>query len=334
MEKIAVLLSTYNGEDYVRQAIQSVLDQGFTEFSFYIVDDCSEDGTWEIIKSFDDPRIKSRRNERNKGLFFNLNSLVTESSSSWIKLIGQDDLLLPNCLAEGLQFAKLNPEVGCFWCYNYTINESLKKTIGHADGHTTLVLSADQADWDTLQWGCLSSNIANLFISRKALASVGPFREDIMSADFDMIVRIQHRFPIARFVAPLVYVRDHDKQWSKSIRHMENHVGGNVEVFRLILDRLATEPTEVNLKDAKHALEARLARCEMNWIIKTLATTGDVGVGWRMFSRLGEIASRRAVLFRWSRTWGRHYGARAVDRIMRRVNIRSRNSVISHVNKN
>ena len=60
-------MAVYNGQEYLKEAVNSVLSQTFIDFEFIIIDDCSLDNTQEIIKSFDDKRIKLFRNKINKG---------------------------------------------------------------------------------------------------------------------------------------------------------------------------------------------------------------------------------------------------------------------------
>lgn len=193
MVKIDVLLSTYNGERYVAVAINSVLRQSESDLTLYVTDDCSSDDTWPIISKYNDPRITIVRNEVNKGLFSNINAAIVRTSSPYIKLLGQDDILRPDCLKRSLRFATANPSVGCFWCYNETIDERGDVVALPPRDHVTSVINTAQADRDCLAWGCLSANISNLFIARKALDMVGSFRTDIMSADFEMMSRIQRR---------------------------------------------------------------------------------------------------------------------------------------------
>ena len=71
--KLSVLMSVYNGEPYLREAVESVLNQTFGDFEFIIVDDCSEDASAEILESYDDPRIVRLYNPTNLGLTRSLN---------------------------------------------------------------------------------------------------------------------------------------------------------------------------------------------------------------------------------------------------------------------
>lgn len=65
---ISVLMPAYNAEKYIKEAIESILNQTFSNFEFIIIDDGSIDATEEIIKSFKDSRIVYIKNEKNLGL--------------------------------------------------------------------------------------------------------------------------------------------------------------------------------------------------------------------------------------------------------------------------
>ena len=71
--RIDVIMSVYNGENYLREAIESVLNQTYTNFKFIIVDDGSDDNSHDIIKSYADKRIKLIRNAKTEGLTKSLN---------------------------------------------------------------------------------------------------------------------------------------------------------------------------------------------------------------------------------------------------------------------
>ena len=78
MPKISVLFPTYNTrEEYLREAIESVLRQTFADFEFIILDDCSPDPNVEkVVKSYTDPRIRFYKNEQNMGISKTRNKLI------------------------------------------------------------------------------------------------------------------------------------------------------------------------------------------------------------------------------------------------------------------
>ena len=84
MYPISIILPVYNGEKYLKICVDSVLNQTYSNFEFLIIDDCSTDSSWEYLNSLTDRRVKLFRNEKNKGLFFNLNFHATDIYQNWI----------------------------------------------------------------------------------------------------------------------------------------------------------------------------------------------------------------------------------------------------------
>jgi len=101
MPVVSVLMTAYNREEFIADAIESVLAQTFTDWELIIVDDCSRDGTVEIAKRYAarDARIRVHVNERNLGQFENRNYAATLASGRFIKYHDSDDLMYPHCLA-------------------------------------------------------------------------------------------------------------------------------------------------------------------------------------------------------------------------------------------
>ncbi|MDR0845535.1 MAG: glycosyltransferase, partial [Tannerella sp.] len=66
---VSVVMPVYNMDKYVGEAIQSILNQSFTDFEFIIIDDGSSDNTWDVIQSFEDKRILAVQNNVNSFYF-------------------------------------------------------------------------------------------------------------------------------------------------------------------------------------------------------------------------------------------------------------------------
>jgi Glycosyl transferase family 2 len=97
--KVSVIITAYNREKYIAQAIESVLAQTFTDFELVVVDDCSRDDTAAIARSYaSDPRVRIYVNERNLGQFPNRNRAATYARGEFLKYHDSDDLLYPHCL--------------------------------------------------------------------------------------------------------------------------------------------------------------------------------------------------------------------------------------------
>ena len=92
--KISVCIPTYNYGHYISFAVESVLNQHFTDFELIIVDDCSEDNTEEVVSRFlYDKRVLFEKNERNLGLVGNWNKCLSKARGEYIKFVFADDML-------------------------------------------------------------------------------------------------------------------------------------------------------------------------------------------------------------------------------------------------
>ncbi len=103
-------MSVYNAEKYLREAIESILNQTFTDFEFLIINDCSTDTSRTIIVSYTDNRIKLIDNEINIGLTKSLNKGIDLAQGKYIARIDADDISLPKRLLKQVDFLDKNTE--------------------------------------------------------------------------------------------------------------------------------------------------------------------------------------------------------------------------------
>lgn len=111
MPKISVLLPVYNAKAFIAESIQSILDQTEPDFELLIVDDCSTDGSIEIIDSFKDPRIIFHKKKRNSGYTESLNWAIDQAKGEYIARMDADDVSLPNRFEKQLKFLMFNPDI-------------------------------------------------------------------------------------------------------------------------------------------------------------------------------------------------------------------------------
>jgi len=108
---ISVIFSVYNGAPYLKEAINSILDQTFTDFEFIIVDDGSIDETSKILDSFTDSRIVRLKNEKNLGLVQSLNKALNLAKGEFIARMDADDISLPERFAKQVAYFKKHPQI-------------------------------------------------------------------------------------------------------------------------------------------------------------------------------------------------------------------------------
>lgn len=134
MPKVTVLMPVFNAELYLKQAITSILNQTFKDFEFLIINDGSSDNSVEIIKSFNDSRIRLVHNEKNLGLVKSLNKGIELAKCEYIARMDADDIAHEERLSMQMEFLDSNKdidicgsileEIDTGKIYNYELNHN------------------------------------------------------------------------------------------------------------------------------------------------------------------------------------------------------------------
>lgn len=187
--KVSVLMSVYDGDRFLRESIESILSQTFTDFEFIIVNDASTDKTADILKaySFRDPRIKIITNKTNLGLTKSLNIGIKESTGEYIARMDSDDISLPERIEKQVKFLDENKDHGVVGALVYAIDETGKRI----DGFKNWIHEIDNK---TIQKKLIKRNVVvhPLAVVRKStLDLVGGYDESFRYAqDYDLWFRI------------------------------------------------------------------------------------------------------------------------------------------------
>ncbi|KEO72602.1 glycosyltransferase family 2 protein [Anditalea andensis] len=108
---ISVIMPVYNGGKHLKEAIESILNQTYSDFEFFIINDGSSDQSEEIILSYADTRIRYVLNEKNLGIVKTLNRGIELSTAKYIVRMDADDISLPHRLERQVAFMETNPEL-------------------------------------------------------------------------------------------------------------------------------------------------------------------------------------------------------------------------------
>ena len=114
-QKFTIITASYNYENLIKETIESVLTQTYTNWEMIIVDDGSKDNSIEVIKEYcqKDARIKlyTHPKNQNKGLIETIKLGIQKTNTDWIVFLESDDTITPNYLEKKLKVIKENPEV-------------------------------------------------------------------------------------------------------------------------------------------------------------------------------------------------------------------------------
>lgn len=291
---ISVILPVYNGERYLSESIRSVLSQQ-GEFELLICDDASTDNSFSIAEGHKDARVTLLRHPSNRGLFPTLNELIGRSRGDIIRLWAQDDIMLPGNLVAHEQFAASHPSVGMTYSAVDVINDRGDIIRPFSGDATPDVVSPYLASMIMLYHGSIAGNIANVGLPRRVLNEVGPFDETFrLAGDFEMWVRICGRFPIGFIRAPLVRLRSHEGQLSRSPSAIGTFLEEDLRVVRVLLSRV---PPQLAGHVNRYHRATRL-RAYFHGAMKCLLT-GDATMCGRLLSTLSREASLSSLFALW-----------------------------------
>ena len=112
--KVSVIMGAYNCENTIRESIESIIDQTFTDWEFIICDDGSKDSTYDIIKEYAEKypdKIKAIQNEKNSRLPYTLNQCLKYATGKYVARMDADDISYPERLEKQYQYLETHPEI-------------------------------------------------------------------------------------------------------------------------------------------------------------------------------------------------------------------------------
>ena len=216
--RISVCIPAYNHERYIRGCINSVLGQSFTDFEIVITDDCSTDGTVDVVKSFSDPRIRLFQLARNQGPSVAANNNFREARGDFLCPLASDDLFRPEKLERQLAFLESNPQIGVAFSYMRYVDERGAEIPNHFGYQWVEVENRSRELWLRnffYQGNSLSAPTA--MIRRSVLDKIGPVDPRLLQTqDLDLWIRVCLQFDVHVIPERLIDYRVRDDQQNAS----------------------------------------------------------------------------------------------------------------------
>lgn len=230
--KVSVLIPVFNRKEYIAECIQSALDQSFTDFEVVVVDNASDDGTWEICQQFAklDQRVRIFRNALNIGPVRNWIRCAEEANGEFCKILFSDDTLETNCLIE--MVPKLDDQRVAFVTCAAYIGKSKDESIIAYKHSDSLHLSSKNFISLLLSGNASMSPGSALIRTRDLLKNLQPTFATSTSRKFEahgsgpdvmiLLLTAKNYSFVANISTPLVYFRVHSDSFS--IKNKNNEV--------------------------------------------------------------------------------------------------------------
>lgn len=204
---ISIITPCYNSEKYIAETIQSVLNQNFENWEWWIVDDRSSDKSVEVIRQFDDPRIHLITLDKNAGAAEARNKGLEKASGRFITFLDSDDVWLPHFLETSLKFLIENQEELVYATYKRH-DEDLNPLLED-------FIAEDNITYNRILYNCPIPMLTAMYDSKR----IGKVRipEVDMREDYAMWIEILRKIPKARAIKePLAIYRIRKSSYSRN----------------------------------------------------------------------------------------------------------------------
>jgi glycosyltransferase involved in cell wall biosynthesis len=221
---VSVLMTAYNRQDFIAEAIESVLTSTYPHFELIIVDDGSKDDTVSIAQFYaaKDNRIKLYINEQNLGDYRNRNKAASYARGAYIKYVDSDDMIMPWCLEVMVYGMEHFPEAALGISSNKNENLLYPHLLSPADAYRAYYYKNH----------ILSVGPTAAIIRREVFERVGGFSGENYIGDTQLWFRLAQAAPVVYLPPGLVYWREHVGQ--QIVEERKNYL---IELKRYELDR-------------------------------------------------------------------------------------------------
>lgn len=203
--KVSVLMTVFNGEKYLKEAIDSVLTQRFKEFEFVIVNDGSKDNSKKIIREYSDPRIIVIENEVNRGLIASLNIGLTKCRGKYTARLDQDDIAFPDRFSTQYDFMEKNQDIDVVGSWTECISPDGK----------SLRISKNPEKPYVIKYEFMFNNVmfhsSIFFRTEKIKINGGYSSQFVHSEDYEMYSRPEKELKCSNIQRPLFKLRIHNE---------------------------------------------------------------------------------------------------------------------------
>lgn len=204
---ISIITPCYNSEKYISETIHSVLNQTYQNWEWWIVDDCSQDRSVEIIKSFDDPRIHLISLEKNSGAAEARNVGIRKAQGRFLTFLDSDDVWLPEFLMKAISFLIEEKEELVYASYK-RYDENMQPLL--AD-----FIAEDHIDYQRILYNCPIPMLTSMYDTQRIGKVEIP--EVDMREDYAMWIEILKKIPEARAIEePLAVYRIRENSFSRN----------------------------------------------------------------------------------------------------------------------
>lgn len=205
---VSVTIPCYNSQGFIKETIQSVLDQTFSDFEIVVIDDGSQDGTGEIVNNFNDHRIRYFH-QKNRGLSYTRDRLVALSEGEYIAFLDHDDVWLPEKLEKQMAVFSCNQDLGLVYSDCFII-DGMGDVVSRQSKR--IKLHRGQVFKELLYRNFIP--IPTVLMKKKVLSEFLPFPPYKIAEEYAVFLKCAEKYPLEYVDEPLAKYRSHDSTYA------------------------------------------------------------------------------------------------------------------------
>lgn len=188
---VSICIPVYNAEKTISSTIQSVLNQTFQDWQLIIVDNCSTDNTFDVIKSFTDKRILLFQNETNCGMVNNWNKCLEKADTDYIQLLCADDLLEKQCIDIKYKFLSEHENLAAVSSGTLMVNAENQILFKRRHFSKDCIIPGSKIIKKSFRTGNIFGEPSNVMFKRTAMQKAGIFLNTVpYSPDYEYWLRL------------------------------------------------------------------------------------------------------------------------------------------------
>lgn len=224
MPEISVIMPVYNAEKYLKEAVDSILQQSFTDFELFIIDDCSTDSSRAIIGSYADKRIVFIQKEKNTGYTDSLNMAIKLAKGKYIARMDADDISLKERFYRQYNHMEQNPRV--------LLLGTRFRIIGN-NNEIQLPTTFKEIKFRMLFADPICH--PSVFIRKSFFTSANSWYDKSFepAEDYELWTRIIHAGEVENLPEVLLHYREHEQQVSNVKKEIQNKAADKIKIKQL-----------------------------------------------------------------------------------------------------
>ena len=243
MPKVSIILTSFNHDTYIGESIDSVLGQTFTDFELIIWDDASTDGSWSVIESNSDPRIRAFRNEEHKRPIYGVIKAISEvAAGEYIAMHHSDDVWSSDKLEKQVAYLDGHPDIGAVFSDALAIGEDGLVLDDEHHFYSNIFAQPNRTRHEWLRFFFSHGNALchpSMLIRKHCYEDCGIYRYGFAQiGDMDMWVRLCLKYDIHVLPEKLVSFRVRDNEANTSGNRPEVRVRAYFEYFQVLSNYL------------------------------------------------------------------------------------------------